>query len=56
MPARLPSGVQALVRLAMQRRPDRATGMNTGGFISGYRGAPITTPRSNRRNTCSTKI
>jgi indolepyruvate ferredoxin oxidoreductase len=36
------SGVQALVRLPMmQRRRDRATGMNTAGFISGYRGSPL---------------
>ena len=36
------SGVQALVRLPMlQAVRDRAAGLNTGGFISGYRGSPL---------------
>ena len=36
------SGVQALVRLPMlQRKRDTATGLNTAGFISGYRGSPL---------------
>ncbi|HKW54086.1 MAG TPA: indolepyruvate ferredoxin oxidoreductase family protein, partial [Stellaceae bacterium] len=36
------SGVQALVRLPMlQHERDRAAGLATGGFISGYRGSPL---------------
>ncbi|HRD98648.1 MAG TPA: indolepyruvate ferredoxin oxidoreductase family protein [Rubrivivax sp.] len=36
------SGVQALVRLPMlQRQRDLAAGLNTAGFISGYRGSPL---------------
>jgi indolepyruvate ferredoxin oxidoreductase len=36
------SGVQALVRLPMlQRQRDRASGLKTAGFISGYRGSPL---------------
>jgi indolepyruvate ferredoxin oxidoreductase len=38
------TGVQALVRLPMmQRRADRAAGLNTAGFVSGYRGSPLGT-------------
>jgi indolepyruvate ferredoxin oxidoreductase len=36
------SGVQAMVRLPMmQRQRDRAAGLETAGFISGYRGSPL---------------
>jgi indolepyruvate ferredoxin oxidoreductase len=36
------TGTQALVRLVlMQRALDKARGMNTAGFISGYRGSPL---------------
>ena len=45
------SGVQALVRLPMlQRQRDALAGLNTAGFISGYRGSPLgaTTRRCGR--------
>jgi indolepyruvate ferredoxin oxidoreductase len=36
------TGTQALVRLVlMQRALDRARGLNTAGFVSGYRGSPL---------------
>ena len=38
------SGVHALVRLPMlQRQRDAMAGLNTAGFISGYRGSPLGT-------------
>ena len=36
------TGVQALARLPMvQRQRDVISGLNTAGFISGYRGSPV---------------
>lgn len=38
----LVSGAQAIVRLLlMQREFDRRAGLNTAGFVSGYRGSPL---------------
>ncbi len=36
------TGTQALVRLPMmQQQRDRAAGLNTGGYVTGYRGSPL---------------
>ena len=38
----LVSGTQALVRLALlQKERDRRAGLNTAGFVTGYRGSPL---------------
>ncbi len=38
----LMNGTQALVRLMlMQRARDRAAGLNTAGYVTGYRGSPV---------------
>jgi indolepyruvate ferredoxin oxidoreductase len=42
------NGTQALVRLMlMQAARDRAAGLNTAGFVSGYRGSPVAAVDSN---------
>jgi indolepyruvate ferredoxin oxidoreductase len=41
-PHQLLTGTQAVVRLSlMQRRRDEQAGLNTAGYITGYRGSPI---------------
>src|SRR5258708_36427957 len=38
------SGFQALVRLTlMQKERDRRAGLNTAGYVTGYRGSPLGT-------------
>jgi indolepyruvate ferredoxin oxidoreductase len=42
------TGTQAVVRLLlMQKARDRAAGLNTAGFVTGYRGSPIATLEAN---------
>ncbi|HXF55859.1 MAG TPA: indolepyruvate ferredoxin oxidoreductase family protein [Hyphomicrobiaceae bacterium] len=41
-PRQILSGTQAIVRLAlMQKRRDELAGLNTAGYVTGYRGSPI---------------
>lgn len=41
-PQVLLNGTQALVRLMLlQKARDRAAGLNTAGFVTGYRGSPL---------------
>ncbi|MCB1505675.1 MAG: indolepyruvate ferredoxin oxidoreductase family protein [Hyphomicrobiaceae bacterium] len=43
-PHQLLNGMQAIVRLVlMQKARDRAAGLNTAGYVTGYRGSPIAT-------------
>lgn len=43
-PRQLLTGTQAIVRLGlMQKARDRAAGLNTAGYVTGYRGSPIAT-------------
>ena len=35
------SGTQALVRLCLQAEKDRKAGLNTAGYVTGYRGSPL---------------
>ena len=43
------SGNQVLVRIMLERkRLDREMGMNTAGFVCGYRGSPLGGTSSNR--------
>ena len=38
------SSLQGVVRLLLdQSRRDKAAGLHTGGYVTGYRGSPITT-------------
>jgi len=46
-PRLLLTGTQAVVRLAlMQKARDKAAGLNTAGYVTGYRGSPIATLES----------
>ena len=44
VPRQLLTGTQAIVRLMlMQKARDTAAGLNTAGYVTGYRGSPIAT-------------
>ena len=48
------SGAQAIARLLLsQKARDRRAGLNTGGFVSGYRGSPSRSPPCRRRSAAT---
>ena len=59
------SGTQAIIRLALtQRAMDQARGLNTAGYVTGYRGSPLggldqafqrAAPLLSRTTSCSSR-